>query len=464
MKRNEIIEINGRNCIFDHENMQLTFPLSADECDDFQAHIHFDDDANIYFNNQALKNNSVNQLGNIAYKTDYSIRIIFQDKSFDYTLRFTNLPIVQIITPNQIHDEPKTLARMVVNDPTSHTETWYWIGIEHRGRSAIKYDKKPFGIETLGSPNLNSPVYASIFEMPSQTKWILDAMYIDASRVRNKSCFQIWEAMHDNEDKSPSIQFEFVELFINEAHRGLYAFGENMTAEKLQLSSPDALLYKAVDWDDGGPEFKSAGNIANAGYYWDGWEQKYPDPDNYLNWDALSDLRELVIHADDETFSTQIFELADMQNLVDYFLFLQLTSAGDNTGKNTFFYREQKSDPLKYLPWDLDTGFGIDWEGNFTLTIIRLSNGLYDRLLELNPNNFREMCKSRWTTLRQDTFSEEKLIEIFDNNFETITQSDILEKEECIWDIALNPQSEQAHIASWTSQRLQYLDEYFGEM
>jgi len=464
MEKNDILSFNQKQCALDKSSRTLRVPIDSSEMTNFNPYVEFADEATVYFNDIKLNNYETNRLGNIEFKTSYSIRMEFRDSTFYFDLKFTNLPIVQVITPNAIYDEPKTLARMFITNPmpnSEHEESW--IGIEYRGRTAQQFDKKAYGINSLNAADLNAINASSFFNFPPQSKWILDAMYIDKSRLRNKTCFQIWESMHP-EQPELSVHAEFVELYINETHQGIYTLGENMTPEKLQLSNSEALMYKAVEWDNGGPLFHTAGDLSTANWYWDGWEQVHPDPKHNLCWESLHKLRNLVIFADDEQFANEISEHIDIENFVDYFIFLNLISAGDNTGKNTFFYRNHENETLKYLPWDLDTGFGIDWEGNYTLTIIHHSNGLYDRLLALNPNNFRAQCKNRWQSLRSGAFQTDRLLNHFSENFTTITTSDIIDLENQLWNTEIASEIEQNHIETWAVARLLYLDAYFESM
>lgn len=464
MEKNELLSFNQKQCALDKESKMLRVSIDSSEMSDFNPYVEFAEDARVYYNDTELGNRQANALGTIELKKDYFIRIEYKDSVFNFQLRFTNLPIVQIVTPNAIHDEPKTLGRMFITNPEPNSkDEKSWIGIEHRGRTAQQFDKKAYGINSLSAADLNAQTTNSFLNLPQQSKWILDAMYIDKSRLRNKTCFQIWESMNP-EQPERSVHAEFVELYINESHQGIYTLGGNITPEKLQLSNSEALMYKAVEWGNGGPIFHKAGDLSTANWYWDGWEQIYPDPKVSLNWESLHALRNLTVHADDEQFKHEIATHINIDNFVDYYIFLNLISAGDNVGKNTFFYRKQANEPLYYLPWDLDTGFGIDWEGNYTLTIIHHSNGLYDRLLELDPANFREKCKLRWQALRQEAFETDNIIQHFSENFATLTASDIILLENTIWGTEIELQNEQNHIENWTVARLIYLDTYFAEL
>ena len=55
-----------------------------------------------------------------------------------------------------------------------------------------------------------------------------------------------------------------------------------------------------------------------------------------------------------------------------------------------------------------------------------LSNNLYNRLFELNPNNFKNKLKDRWFELRNEVLETNNLINVFEINFNQIINSNIM--------------------------------------
>ena len=75
----------------------------------------------------------MNNLGDIEINKNYDLTINIKNTTYDLNIQFTNLPIIQIITPNQIYDEPKVLARIIINYPDEiESEISSYIGIEYR--------------------------------------------------------------------------------------------------------------------------------------------------------------------------------------------------------------------------------------------------------------------------------------------------------------------------------------------
>ena len=458
-----ILRINEKECCYDYIDNSLRFPIDNDIINDFSPLIEFQEYSNIYFEGKLLLNNSINNLGDIEINKKYEIVILSNGKSKKLLLIFTNLPIVQIITPNRIFDEPKTIAKMFINYPEANKRTdKHFIGIEYRGGTSQSYQKKSYGFSLKGSINLDDDISNSLFNMKNNHHWILDAMWIDKARLRNKTSFGLWKKFDGN--KHYGISAKFIELYINNEHQGLYCLGENINSDFLNLNNDNAVLYKATAWEDGATRFETYTNNSPLSYYWDGWEQKYPDPKIEINWQPLNDLRNLVVTGNDHDFTSQISSLIDINNFVDYFIFLNIVSAMDNTGKNTFLAKESFTDKICIIPWDLDGSWGLYWDGTYTGFTSILSNNLFNRLIETNTDNFKGKLKQRWGYLRGNILANIELKNMLNNNFILINKSGIIEIENKKWERNLDLNSEQAYLITWIENRVIFLDNYFDNL
>ena len=227
-------------------------------------------------------------MGEIRTNKQYEIKISTNNTVKVLKLIFTNLPIVQLITPSRIYDEPKSLARFVINFPNQNTISSY-VGIEQRGGwETLQLPKKSYSFSFLNSTFLDEKTPYSLFDLEQNTDWVLDGMYTDNTRLKNKIASNIWKAIPG--EKHYGISPNFVELYFNNEHQGLYCLSENINAELLLLSNNDALLYKAIGWI-GPPCFETSSDALPSIERWDGWVQKYPNPNQRINWDPLADLR-----------------------------------------------------------------------------------------------------------------------------------------------------------------------------
>ena len=450
-----ILRINNKDCAFDYTQNTLRYPIEKDSIINFEAFIEFQDYSEVVFNNQSLKNNLINNLGEIRINKQYEINISTNNTVKVLKLIFTNLPIVQLITPSRIYDEPKSLARFVINFPNQNTISSY-VGIEQRGGwETLQLPKKSYSFSFLNSTFLDEKTPYSVFDLEQNTDWVLDGMYTDNTRLRNKIASNIWKAIPG--EKHYGISPNFVELYFNNEHQGLYCLSENINAELLLLSNNDALLYKAIGWN-GPPCFETSSDALPSIERWDGWVQKYPNPNQRINWEPLADLRNLIVESSDEDFILQIGTLIDIDNFIDYYLFLNLICARDNLGKNIFLTKQSLQEPLAIIPWDFDNSF----ESSGIQPIV--NNNLYKRLSELNPNNFNKRLKDRWIFLRIEAFQASNLLSIIEISSNQIQKSNIIEIENEKWATTINIETEHSNLMLWIVDRLNTMDNYYQNL
>jgi hypothetical protein len=460
-----ILELNGKDCFFDKSSNTLRYAIEKDSIQNFAPYVRFQDYSEITINNISLTNKAINALGKIRINESYAVKIITKGITTQLSLIFTNLPILRIVTPNQIIDEPQKLARLTINYPSdSIPKMTSFIGVDFRGGSAQFNPKKSYGFSFLNNMDLGSKTSKSLFAWKENEDWILDALYNDDSNLRNKLSFEIWEAMNPSEHAS--IKSKFVELYLNNDRQGLYCLNEQMNAEQLDLAGLEAVLYKATAWGEGATSFESLSSAAPLFIdEWDGWEQKYPKPRDLINWQPLYDLRDLIVNKGDVAFSRDIGAQIDLAIFIDYYIFLNLVSAADNSGKNIIWIKSSPQRPFFISPWDLDGSWGRFWDGSNMNSRTILSNKLFDRLLTLNPNNFKADLKNRWLVLRTGVLMFSNIESVFESSFNEMVRSDILTIESLKWGRPIqNIQQEQDYISNWTADRLNFLDTYFANI
>jgi hypothetical protein len=298
--------------------------------------------------------------------------------------------------------------------------------------------------------------------MNSNDSWILDAMYLDESKVRNKTCFDIWRSLNDSQMKHRNIEGHFVELFINHQSIGLYCFAEKFTSTKLNTTT-ESVFYKGSD-NKPNTQFEvlPKGN-PNKGH-WGDWLQEIPDAKQKITWDSFEELLELAVKKEDIVFMNQIHKELDLDIAIDYYLFINLINGYDNMGKNWMFYQEKKTDLYTIVPWDLDATWGRAHDANKVDYTWTISNHLFDRLITLNPQNFKQRLKQRWTILRSQKFSAAVLIATFKSNFDVIRVSNVEEVERRCWNSSLDLDKEEAYITQWLQNRLSFVDNHIQNL
>ena len=96
---------------------------------------------------------------------------------------------------------------------------------------------------------------------------------------------------------------------------------------------------------------------------WDGYELRYPKSIQDVGWERLHNVTDFVMNSSDTYFRTNVWRRFNYENYLDYFIFLNLIRATDNTAKNIYTARYRKLGYYFFVPWDLDGCFGTKWTG-----------------------------------------------------------------------------------------------------
>ncbi len=475
-KDSVVLRINGADGFVDVADRIIMFTLSMDTLNFFAPDIHFNYYSSIQFEGRDLINNQVNELGEVMVNHPYQIVAGGMDHQSDtFQLVFSSLPLMQIMTSEQIPDEPKILSRISLQSYDEHnpdnliTSFNTFAGIEIRGGTSQQYDKKSFGFELWKNMEGEDYSYALLGMRPCED-WILDAMFIDDLRMRNKISFELWEKISNTpkEDMKPhvfpGIHCRYVELFLNNRYHGLYCLNEKMSKRLLCFANDQneqgGVIYKAIKWSDGSTTFEKYHSEPPEDYIWDGWELIYPK--DFTGWESLDELRQFVVFSEDEEFENQIGSFMDLDNAIHYYLFLNLLLASDNYGKNIYLSRYTDGSPFFFMPWDIEATWGISWEGDRIDPTAVISNHLFERLIKTDADNFKGNLKIQWSELRTGNFSEEVLLDPINDYYRMLKGSGAIDRENARWeDIRIDLDAEYEYITEWINNRISYLDEQF---
>jgi len=390
----------------------------------------------------------------------------------NYDLYFTQLPIINISTDNTIVDEPRVYAHFTLCENNGDFIE-NAIGIEYRGGWTQSLPKKSLRIEFWNDMVGDDTKNITLLGMRSDDDWNIQAMYNEPLRIRSKANYDLWgkiDKLYYSEDEPEAIngvRQEYVELFINDKYSGIYALSERVDRKQLKLKKfkDDQIrgeLYKGVGW--GASTFTSIPQYNNNSDFWSGFERKHPDDE--INWANIYEFVDFVINEDDFDFYQNYRSQFNIDNAVNYFIFLNLLRATDNTGKNLYIGRYNIDEPYFYIPWDLDGTFGMIWNGtqeNITDDI--LTNGFYKRLiLDQEEFGFTDKLKKRWKELRDNIVTIESIIGIFNTQFNYLESNGVYERELRAWedsDDFLDTNNIQ-YTSDWLESRLDYLDNVFN--
>ncbi|MDR2801579.1 MAG: CotH kinase family protein, partial [Desulfovibrio sp.] len=277
---------------------------------------------------------------------------------------------------------------------------------------------------SLGRHKRKNPI--ALLDMRRDEDWILYAPYNDPSKARNLLSTNLWWEMgaaNNSFGIKNGAQARFIEVLLNGRYLGLYALTHQIDGRQLRLeNNPDPLraeyLYrKNGDKDAFSTDFRSA-RRNRAGEF----ELRFPKHPGtkFETWAPLASFLE-VLGGPEELFRNRIAEKMEMDNAVDYWLFVNIVSGRDNLRKNTNYVAKLKDEKhvILFSPWDLDQTWGLNWTG--VLPWLTALNGspeepLYRegelaliRCLALDLPGVGEKVRARYAALRATLLSGQEL-------------------------------------------------------
>ena len=417
----------------------------------------------------SFENNDYRFISNPNY-LDYSNSYLIEDLNTlsQYTLYFTEIPIIIINSGNPIIDEPKVFANFVYTDQNKTINSN--IGIELRGVNSQNYPKKTYDIEFWEDEIGYEKIDVKFGELREDDDWILDALYNEPLRIRSYIANKLWKEMHtpnyiDYEIEAKSgADVMYVEMFLNGKYNGIYNISEQVDRKQLKLKKFNGNirgeLYKGISW--GASTFSNLTFYNNSNRIWSGYEFEYPNEDDITDWNNLYQFTDFVINSSESDFITNVWTEFNKANFIDYFLFINLIRGTDNTGKNIYLGKYREDEPYFYVPWDLDGCFGTIWNGtNENITDDILINGFIYRVLDENPSNTFTNIASNWFDYRDDIFSLNSLSKSITNIYNFFLENKVYERESLVYDNDLFDSQSLSYILNWLENRLTYLDNYF---
>jgi spore coat protein H len=388
-----------------------------------------------------------------------------------FTFYFTALPMLSISTSFEIVDEPYVQGQFKLIESDQNLIESY-IGIQYRGGWTQTLPKKSMEIEFWTDNTGDETQDFSLLGLRSDDDWNLQAMYNEPLRLRSKTNNDLWRMIgtlhyqQSEPDAINGITMKYAELFLNNEYQGLYCIGEKIDRKQLKLKNHNGSirgeLYKGVGWD-GATTFQTLPPYNNNSLVWGGFEYKHPDEET--DWANLYDLVDFVINAPHGEFYEEYDSRFDIDNLVDYFIFLNLLRATDNVGKNIYIAKYTIGDKYFYAPWDLDGTFGSVWNGTYDPTTTGiLMNGFYSRLMhDCRAQGFRDKLKDRWLQLRADFITHDSIFSMFMSSHDLLKRSGVYARESLVWSGFTYDETDLDYISDWMVERLEYLDVKFSE-
>ncbi|WP_128545329.1 CotH kinase family protein [Larkinella soli] len=392
-----------------------------------------------------------------------------------FKLYFTSFPLIHIKTNGNtpVSEDENVLTRgsVSIGDPAGAPFTSP-MGVRIRGNISRSFPKKSYKIELSEDEAGEEARDAALLGFREDSEWLLLAMYNEPLRINNATSHALWLKTHTlyyqskEPEAIPGIRTRYVDVFVNNSYMGVYAFTEQVDRKQLKLKKTGdngevrGELYKAGAIVPGTTFTKPTPTYnPNAGEVWAGYEIKLPKDPYY--WRNLSDLINYLVNSKVLDFKANVSGKLQLDNLIDYFLFLNVIRATDNTGNNQYLARYKEGEPYIFIPWDLDGTLGYWPQGKKNVYRDIITNGLLDRLLAIDPENYKIRMKKRWFALRQTVFSTESLLADMSANYNLLTAEGAYLREALKWSGSITP-NDFGYMKTWMTNRVTYLDQYFS--
>ncbi len=310
-----------------------------------------------------------------------------------------------------------------------------------RGATAAGKPKKPFALELTDEQGNERDT--RLLGYRNDGDWIIDAMFNDRSRMRNRLITDLWNAMSDlpyakdNDHQANGTHGEYVEVFmLNDktaklGYHGLYCLTDKIDRKKLNLkktaeaTDSTSEVLRGMLWK---AEFNTQATTLTAHtqdprpnrLLWEEqWVQQFPDdrPDQ-ADFSPIARLIDVVgKNSSDENFFANFEQVLYYDNLIDYIILTQAFQGMDNLQKNYYLsLRNATKDDKRLLitPWDLDATIGrdaggdpLDKDSKWMAFGEKLGgeNWLIHRITHRQPKGFATRFNNRWQYLKTHTLS-----------------------------------------------------------
>ena len=322
-----------------------------------------------------------------------------------------------------------------------------------RGASSSFFYKKSYKLE------LNDDF--GILNVKDDNIWVLDALYTDSSKIRNKLSSDMWNLINNNQNIDNDLNCVFVEVFINNEYVGLYALKEKVD-KSVTKNTDSGLLLKATMqlWDDRIVKFLSNPNVIynnmvlnfeikdfNDMTYNNFVRNMYSFYSGVRNYDAVSD----VYYID---------------NYLNYKLFVAFINGGDNATSNQYYSMIDANSKILITPWDMDLTWGLYWNLDTSLhSEFSMESSYNADLIDGNiTKNMDEktlgLMRKRYWELRKNVITMDTINGYLDSYKDILVNSGAAKRDSERW-YEYDVEFEIEQIREWAQRRIEFLDEYF---
>lgn len=398
--------------------------------------------------------------------------LIYDENNYrTYSLVVTNLPIVNIQYNSERTEKIQMELSVFDNNPAAFQKNFTSKGtltITEEGENKKNY---AFSLksESLGHNQRENNV--SIFGMEKHSEYVLNALEEDNDRTRSIFATNLWSTLETRKTD----RYRYVEVFVNNEYKGLYALGYNIEKEALHLGPEEFLFYKNSFADSE----KTTSEDKLDGYTlfdnkMDRVRKKEP-LNNCIGenckktnaWEELSSFYE-VLNSEN---TDKIKELYNEKNAIDTYLYYLFIQASNNVGKDTFqntylIFRQNKNTyKVEYKPWNVKYVLG-----HTEKDLVVADNNSYimkqnpiARLIELKDEDTIKAVKEEYENLRKTRWSDKEIDSMITSYEKELFNSGAYLREQDLYEIE-DPVKNLNTFKEYVTNRLKAMDDYIANL
>ena len=366
-----------------------------------------------------------------------------------YSVVFTTLPVVSIsgdVIGKNEDDRDIYEGTVSVWNPQFRQSGAY--NVKHsnaqwhyRGNSNYYVDKKSVKLSLKDSEGLNADLDL-IGNGYEDDDWILNAMYMDDTNLREKLIMDMWNSHCKTSDYNYKMaEGEYAELVMNGRYYGLYLLENRVDGKYLELEDSQVLVKGQQGGDS--TEIADHYRIVQSVY------------DEALVWKTMEGL----FNRDDGRYIS-------LDNWIDISLFIQFGYMTDNSNRYNAFYlidNIQDDPEIKMILWDTDLALGIGWiDGVFTRSLeVATTKQRYrkeDESLRLIYPDLDEKIAQRYIQLRGSVLDKDSILAQVHTLNSRITESGAPARDAQLWEYRCNGEDTAEYLCRYIEARLGYLD------
>ena len=394
---------------------------------------------------------------------------------------FTGLPMMKVERIQALEEE-RFYCKVTILDPFHNKNGRYEIKkcygyLEVRGKTSRLFPKKGWNLSLVKE---NGNAYkTSLFGLREDDDWKLNALYSDATKVRECVAIELWNELAQQTDGpyDTGTKMEYFELFLENDYHGIYGAMEQLDFKLFSLDKSEDVIYKGFAWPREGNTDETS--LDGVGDYCGHLIKTFDRPITAELWKPMVEYVKAANFTAEkgESFHTDVFykyiqSNMDMDNFLNCELFVQTLYAFDNKYKNMYIVADRKDDgdyTLWKVPWDLNYSFGDRYhiESN-ALTLYNLDWAkelmpefmMSETLLASGNEEFIKLLNEKWEELKKSTLSVENIQNIAEENIDKLTLSGAFERDAKRWKDGPHSTSLE-EMLEFHSCRLDFLDEHY---